>query len=204
MDAAMEKDAQEIPNAAPAGEKKPSHKKRHAGMVLLVLIIAGAATGMNWLITSKTHITTDNAFVESHIYSVSARVPGTVAHVLVNDNQYVKNGDLLVELDANDYRTRVQNAAAQLDIARNETSSTYAQVDAARAAVNSDKAKLEQAGLDLERGKALYKKEVIPKEQLDRLETARKRSCGDHAGNLAVGQFQIQPCPWIKPYCAGN
>jgi membrane fusion protein (multidrug efflux system) len=155
-------------------QKNGSNKKRHAGMVLLILMIVGAATGINWLIKSKTHIATDNAFVESHIYSVSARVPGTVAHVLVNDNQYVKNGDLLVELDSSDYRTRVQNAAAQLDIARNETSSTYAQVDAARAAVNSDKAKLEQAELDIERGKALYKKEVIPKEQLDRLETARR------------------------------
>jgi membrane fusion protein (multidrug efflux system) len=68
----------------------------------------------------------------------------------------------------------MQNATAQLDVARNETSSNYAQVDAARAALNSDKAKLEQAELDLARGKALFKKEVIPKEQLDRLETARR------------------------------
>src|SRR6266700_3323356 len=94
-------------------QKKSSNKKRHAGMVLLVLIAVGAIAGLNWLIKSKTHIATDNAFVESHIYSVSARVPGTVVHVLVNDNQYVKKGDLLVELDSSDYRTRVQNAAAQ-------------------------------------------------------------------------------------------
>ena len=100
MEATTERDSQEAQKTAPPGGKKPgSNKKRHAGLVLLILIIAGAATGMNWLIKSKTHITTDNAFVESHIYSVSARVPGTVAHVLVNDNQYVKNGDLLVELD---------------------------------------------------------------------------------------------------------
>jgi membrane fusion protein (multidrug efflux system) len=97
-----------------------------------------------------------------------------VTKVLVIDNQPVKKGDLLVEMDSNDYRTRFQNAIAQLDIARNETLSNYAQVDAAKAALNSDKAKLEQAELDFDRGKALYKKEVIPKEQLDRLETARK------------------------------
>jgi len=97
-----------------------------------------------------------------------------VRRVPVVDNQHVSKGELLVELDAGDYRAREQNASAQLDMAKNETAGTYAQVDAARAAVNSDRARLEQAELDLKRGKALYKKEVIPKEQLDRLETARR------------------------------
>jgi membrane fusion protein (multidrug efflux system) len=158
----------------PAAPQKPGNGRRRAGFILIFLVVLGTVTGFWLWCKSKTHVTTDNAFIESHIYSISARVPGTVAKVLVIDNQPVKKGDLLVEMDANDYRTRMQNAAAQLDVARNETSSNYAQVDAARAALNSDKAKLEQAELDLARGKALYKKEVIPKEQLDRLETARR------------------------------
>lgn len=161
----------EVPPAAPP---KPGNGRRRTGFILMVLVIAGVVSGVWFWCKSKTHVTTDNAFIESHIYSISARIPGTVARVLVIDNQPVKRGELLVEMDANDYRTRMQNASAQLDIARNETSSNYAQVDAARAALNSDKAKLEQAELDLARGKALFKKEVIPKEQLDRLETARK------------------------------
>lgn len=158
----------------PASPQKLGNGRRRAGVILLFLVVLGTVSGF-WLWSkSKTHVTTDNAFVESHIYSISARVPGTVTKVMVIDNQPVKKGDLLVDLDSSDYRTRMQNALAQLDIARNETSSNYAQVDAARAALNSDKAKLEQADLDLERGKALYKKEVIPKDQLDRLVTARK------------------------------
>ena len=160
----------EDPPAAP----KNGNGRRRAGITLMLLVIAGVVSGVWLWCRSKTHVTTDNAFIESHIYSISARVPGTVSRVLVIDNQPVKKGDLLVEMDANDYRTRMQNATAQLDVARNETSSNYAQVDAARAALNSDKAKLEQAELDLARGKALFKKEVIPKEQLDRLETSRK------------------------------
>jgi membrane fusion protein (multidrug efflux system) len=97
-----------------------------------------------------------------------------VARVAVKDNQLVKKGDLLVELDPVDYRLRVADAKANLSLAENETSSNYAQVEAARAALDSERAKLAQAELDLERGKALYKKDVIPKEQLDRLETSRK------------------------------
>ena len=160
----------EDPPAAP----KNGNGRRRAGFILILLVVIGVVSGVWLWCRSKTHVTTDNAFIESHIYSISARVPGTVSRVLVIDNQPVKKGDLLVEMDANDYRTRMQNATAQLDVARNETSSNYAQVDAARAALNSDKAKLEQAELDLARGKALFKKEVVPKEQLDRLETSRK------------------------------
>ena len=158
----------------PAAPPKSGTGKRKAGIVLLVIVAGGIAAGFWFWTRSKTHVTTDNAFIESHIHAISAKVPGTVQRLLVTDNQPVRKGDLLVELDPGDYRARLQNATAQLDIARNETSSNYAQVDAARAAVNSDKARLEQAELDLERGKALFRKEVIPQEQLDRLETARR------------------------------
>lgn len=155
-------------------KKGGSGTRKRAAVILLVLLVAAVAMGAHLWIRSKTHVETDNAFIESHVYSISSRVPGNVARVLVRDNQFVKKGDLLVELDPVDYRIRVENYSAQLDMARNETSSTYAQVEAAKAAVNSDRARLEQADLDLARGRALYQREVIPKEQLDKLETARK------------------------------
>lgn len=158
----------------PTPSPKNGNGRRRVGLILLLLLIAGIVSALWFWCKSKTHVTTDNAFVESHVYSISSRVTGNVARVLVIDNQPVRKGDLLVELDPVDYRVRVANAGANLSIAINETSSNYAQVDAARAALNSDRARLEQADLDLERGKALFKKEVIPKEQLDRLETARK------------------------------
>ncbi|MEA5115884.1 MAG: HlyD family secretion protein [Geobacteraceae bacterium] len=158
----------------PPGKKGRSGARKRAAVILLVMLVVAVILGMWLWIRSKTHVETDNAFIESHVYSISSRVPGNVGRVLVRDNQFVKKGDILVELDQQDYRLRVDNYAAQLDLAKNETASTYAQVDAARAAVNSDRARLEQAELDLARGRALYKREVIPKDQLDKLETARK------------------------------
>lgn len=158
----------------PPGKRGGSGARKRAAVILLVMLVVAVVLGMWLWIRSKTHVETDNAFIESHVYSISSRVPGNVGRVLVRDNQFVKKGDILVELDQQDYRLRVDNYAAQLDLAKNETASTYAQVDAARAAVNSDRARLEQAELDLARGRALYKREVIPKDQLDKLETARK------------------------------
>ncbi|WP_298270944.1 HlyD family secretion protein [Geobacter sp.] len=147
--------------------------RKRAGIILLVIIIVGLVIGVRWFIRSQTHISTDNAFVEAHVHAVSARVPGSVVAVYVEDNQAVRKGELLVELDPTDYGVKVKEAAAALDMARNETSSDYAAIEVARAAATNARARLEQAETDLKRGDALYAKEVIPKEQLDRLRTAR-------------------------------
>jgi membrane fusion protein (multidrug efflux system) len=169
-----EQEKKETVESKEQGSRRLNGKKKRAAAILGFLLPAGAAVGCVLWVQAKTHISTDNAFVDSHVFSISSRIPGHVTRVLVHDNQYVRKGDLLVQLDSADYGAKVENATAQLDIAKNETSSEYAQIDAAKAAFNMEKAKLEQAELDLERGKALYRKEVIPKEQLDRLETARK------------------------------
>lgn len=160
---------------------KGNQKRRRAGIILLVLIVLGGAAGFWMWYRSQVKITTDDAFIEGHIYIISPRVPGHVKSVLVEDNQFVHQGDLLVALDPVDYQAQVRYAQARLDVAKNETLGDYAQVDAAKAALNQAQVRLEQADLDLRRGKALFAREVIPKEQLDRLSTAHK-----------VAQSQVQ------------
>jgi membrane fusion protein (multidrug efflux system) len=169
------------PKPAPPADPSPTApakngggKRKRAGLVLAILLVIGGVAG-GWLwVRTKTHVATDNAFVDAHVHAVSARVPGTVARVAVTDNLQVHEGDLLVQLDPGDYRVRVDNADAEVEMARNETSGDHARVEAARAAVGLATARLEQTDLDLQRGRNLFAKEVIPKEQLDRLETARR------------------------------
>lgn len=160
--------------AEPIPAKSGGGKRKRAGVILLAIALASCGMGVKMWISSKTHIATDNAFIESNIHAVSAKVAGTVKSVPVKDNQFVRKGDLLLELDQADYQVRVANAAASLDMAKNETAGEYAEADAAKASTELARARLEQANLDLSRGKALYGREVIPKEQLDRLQTARK------------------------------
>jgi membrane fusion protein (multidrug efflux system) len=162
--------------AAPPPPRKSGGNggRRRAGVIILILLVLLVVLGGRWLIRNKTHISTDNAFVEARVHAVSARVPGTVAAVHVNDNQAVRRGQLLLELDPADYEVRSRDAAAALEMARNETSGEYARVEIERAAASNARARLEQAELDLRRGLALQAREVIPKEQLDRLVTARR------------------------------
>jgi membrane fusion protein, multidrug efflux system len=60
---------------------------------------------------------TDDASVDGHLVQISSRITGHVAKVLVDQNQYVEAGTLLVEIDPNDYQTAVNQAQANLEAA---------------------------------------------------------------------------------------
>lgn len=141
-------------------------------MILLLIMIVGGWFGLRLYIKSKTDVETDNAFIEARVVPVSSKVSGTVTRVLVNDNQFVKQGDLLLEIDQSDYQLQVSRASAGVGVAENETGGEYLKAEALRAALQSARARNEQAELDLKRGEKLFEREVIPKEQLDRLRTA--------------------------------
>lgn len=94
--------------AGPAGKQRGG-KRTRAGIILLAVIAIGLFMGTHWFLRSKTLITTDNAFVEAHIHAISPRVSGTVTAVPVMDNQFVKKGETLVELDPTDYEVRVRS-----------------------------------------------------------------------------------------------
>jgi len=153
---------------------KSRGSRRNEGIIILCILIAiGGWLGLRMFVASKTRIETDNAFIEARIVPVSSKVPGTVTRVLVNDNQFVRQGDLLVEIDPRDYQVQMAKAAAGVGVAVNETGGEYLKVEAARAARQSAGARHDQAMLDQERGEKLFGREVIPREHLDRLRTAR-------------------------------
>ena len=152
-------------------EKKKTGKKKHAAVVLIILIIIGAIVGIRVYAISKIDVSKDDAFIDAHVYEISARVPGHVEDVKVHDNQPVKKGDVLVELDRSDYLTAVDNAAAALDLARNETHGDVANAGSAKAAAALAKSRLELTESNLARGKILFQKGIISRQDLDTLTT---------------------------------
>lgn len=153
-------------------------RRRRPLIILVLLLSAGVITGGYFWYQHQVKISTDDAFVTSRIHRISARVPGHVVRILVEDNQVVKQGDLLVQLDPDSYRAKVEKARAVLRQAENETSGDYARVNAAEATLKQVEARSEQAQLDLERGEALFRRDVIAKQQLDRLRTAAEVARG--------------------------
>jgi membrane fusion protein, multidrug efflux system len=83
---------------------------RIGGVVLVVLILIA---GFFWL-RSRGKEATDDAQVDGHITQIAPRVGGTVVKVHINNNQAVKVGDVLVEIDPRDYQIAVDRAKAEL------------------------------------------------------------------------------------------
>lgn len=161
-------------SSAPAvpSEQPAEKRQRKSGLILLAIAILGGVFTLYWLIDARTRISTDNAFIQASVHPVSSRVRGTVLAVHVTDNQPVKKGDVLVELDTSDYQVGVSRSEAELALARSESSAEQIQVRASQALLDTAEAQLLQASHDVTRGRTLYNKDVIPKEALEKLETS--------------------------------
>jgi membrane fusion protein (multidrug efflux system) len=106
---------------SPAANAPPGDAKRRwvlpAAVALLVLGLAGGIYGW-WY--ARTYESTDDAYTQAHVVEVSAQVAGRVERVLVNDNDDVQPGQVLVEIDPRDYAADVRQAEANLKVAQAE------------------------------------------------------------------------------------
>ncbi|ARV60746.1 secretion protein HlyD [Nostocales cyanobacterium HT-58-2] len=116
--------------AKPQPPKTPKQKKPIALIMtaLGVGAIAAGGFGYRWWQYASTHEETDNAQVAGHLHQVSSRISGTVSQVLVNDNQQVQPGQLLVKLDPRDYQSKVQQTEAALQNARRQAEAAQANI----------------------------------------------------------------------------
>ena len=80
--------------------------------VLLTLVVGSLFA--HWLLIGRFIESTDNAYVQGEITRVSSQLSARVAKVLVGDNQHVQKGDLLLELEADDFRLALDRARAAL------------------------------------------------------------------------------------------
>jgi membrane fusion protein (multidrug efflux system) len=128
--------------------------RRRAIVVVVVVILAAVAVAVWWHGTFSED--TDDAQVNGHLIQVSSRIGGQVLKVDVAENQVVKQGDLIAELDPADYQVAVENAEAQLASAQANaaaanvavpitTVNTGSSLTAADADVTGTQAAVEQA-----------------------------------------------------------
>ena len=77
-----------------------------------LIVLGGIGYGIHAWVYSLHHVTTDDAYVESTISPLSAKVAGHVAELRVDDNQSVKAGDLLLRIDPRDYEAKRDQSRA--------------------------------------------------------------------------------------------
>src|ERR1700757_2419313 len=115
-----------VPPAPRVVEQVPSHSKpawQQYGTPLIVVLLALAVVvtiTRNWNGWEGGRIeqVTNDAYVRGDLTPLSTKVPGLVREVKVNDYQRVRKGDLLVQLDDDDYKAQLAQAAAGVEAAK--------------------------------------------------------------------------------------
>src|SRR5438105_11636036 len=118
--------------------KLPTPSRRYMSLWLLLLLAAVAtATLTGWWLHARHFESTDDAQIEGHLNSISARISGDVAYINPNvqNNQYVEAGTLLLELDPNDYQVALDHAKA--DLVKREATARSAAVNVPITDVNA-------------------------------------------------------------------
>ncbi len=130
MDTEVQTASRERLTAESTRRRKPSPWPRR--LLILGVILALAAGGAVMWLRSLGHVSTDDAQVDGHIVPVSAKIYGNVAEVLVNDNQQVKQGQVLVRIDPRDYQAKVDQARAALAFAESQARALHVGVPLTR------------------------------------------------------------------------
>ena len=118
--------------------------RRRGIVIVVVVILAVAAAALYWRSTFSED--TDDAQVNGHLIQVSSRISGQVLKVDVDENQVVKAGDTIAELDPADYQVAVENAQAALASA--QANAAAANVNVPITSVNTG-SNLRSAGADV-------------------------------------------------------
>ncbi len=178
--------------AEPVPPKNRIPKRRTAALMLGAGAVVVLAAGIAYWVHASARESTDDAQIEGNIVSVGVRVGGTVAEVLVDDNQAVETGSVLLRLDPTDFEVAVRKAEAELADARaaavaaraavpittTTATSQVATADAATAAAGKEvraaearvaesRANWDRTQQDLERYRPLVAKDEISKQQFD-------------------------------------
>jgi membrane fusion protein (multidrug efflux system) len=126
------------------------------GAILPVALIVGAPQVQKSLGT----VSTDDAYVNGHVTFVAPRVTGKVVRVLVEDNNRVRKGQLLVQLDKEPYQVQVNIAQAAVEAARSDLVAAQAQARGTEGQIRSLRFNLEHAIQDVDNRIALLRSKV--------------------------------------------
>src|ERR1035437_9008163 len=172
---------------------------RRPGRRLALLMVAGVLLtvafyyGLEYMVRAFTHESSDDAFLDAHVVAVAPRVAGQVRAVYVMENQSVKSGDSLLELDPRDYEVRLAQkraagggADANLNAAKAAVALVKARFETAKATERQERAnadaarpKSQRAQADLKRNEALRQTGVVSPGEFDRVRADAESAAAD-------------------------
>jgi len=167
----------------------PTSRKKALRLGLLSLAVIGAVGyGSHWWLVSRYIEDTDDAYVGADVTVISAKVPGYISEVAVQDNQFVKAGDLLARIDVRDYRAALAKAdgavaAQQATLVNLDATEQLQQavINQAKAQIDASDAETQRAGDDHARYQNLVRSQAVSVESAQRVDATWKTARADHA-----------------------
>jgi membrane fusion protein (multidrug efflux system) len=135
--------------------------------IIAVVAVLAVIFGIHFTYKHMFYVETDDAQVSAHVLMLSSRVNGTILKVMVEENQKVKQGETLAQIDTSDYSTATEAAQSQ---------------------VASLQARAREAETGFKRATELLKSQAIPQERFDAAQAAYK----DTAAKLKQAQAQLE------------
>ncbi len=151
----------------------PAPRVRRKNLVLFLLVVAVAAGfyfGGRWLIFRWHYVSTDDAQVKGNLVSLSAKVAGRITQLLVEEGDAVAPGQIMVQIEKEDYATARAQAAAGLEIAKLDLAKAVTQLSLTRERVSQGIGTAEvsvreaQEGLKLSENDAALQADRVQKE----------------------------------------
>ncbi|EHK69580.1 MULTISPECIES: efflux RND transporter periplasmic adaptor subunit [Pseudomonadaceae] len=152
-----------------AQEQKPQRsgkRKLFLLLLLLVVILAGVGVYCYHLFYGRFHASTDDAYVNGNLVQITPQVTGTVTRIAVDDGDFVRQGQPLVEFDPSDTAVAQQSAEANLAKTVRQVRGLFSNVDSYKAQVAARRVEVERARADYARRQQLAKGGAISKEEL--------------------------------------
>lgn len=161
---------------------------RRTAYIAGTIFVVAALIGLGWWIYSRQFVTTDDAFVEGNITIISSKLSAHVSKVYITENQRVKKGDLLVELDPSEADAKAAQARAAYQTA-------LANLDKAKASVQlaqmTGRAGIHEASSNLKASRTSIEQTRIQSSQKQNAVDMAKNQADTAAANLKQTEAQI-------------
>lgn len=136
-------------------------------IIMIVLLVVGVAAGIGYQQYSARYRSTENAYLNADVVPVAAQVAGRVIAVYVKDNQHVRKGDPLFDIDPEPFRIALARAQANLAQAMQSSRQDSAEVAAMRAQVEQTTVDLNNARANYARARQLVARHFLSQQSAD-------------------------------------
>jgi membrane fusion protein, multidrug efflux system len=165
---------EQTPANPPAAANPPAKAGNllRRGIIVLAVVVVAVLLGVYYVLFVKGHVTTDDAYVNGNLVSLTPQISGTVVAINTDETQYVRRGQVLVQLDPRDAQIALAQAKASLGETVREVAQVFAEEHRDVALVNAEQTQLNQSNEDLTRDLSLKAVHGVSLEDLEHDENA--------------------------------